>query len=309
LILPHGTPRKAPSDVTTRDAGFILIPVLTVLGLLSLIAMSLAKTTIIDVRTAAYQLREAEVEALADGASRLAIRRIVSDRNAGRTSDQNSANNRPAALPTNGRPVVCRLPGASAVITVQDVGGLIDLNTAPQALFERLFISLELSKETAAKLAAAIIDFRDLDDRPVPGGAETSEYLAAGLAFGPKNAPFSSVNELDQVLGMTPMLLARMRAMVTVHSASRGIDPNAAGGALRGLELANEFIVPSNGRAFQLHVTVITDKQSSFTREVVFEPNLRAPVGFVITNWRRGSGDHITIGNDQPLCLDLARSD
>jgi hypothetical protein len=40
---------------TATDTGFILIPVLVTLGLLALIAMVLAKTTIVDVRTAALQ--------------------------------------------------------------------------------------------------------------------------------------------------------------------------------------------------------------------------------------------------------------
>jgi general secretion pathway protein K len=308
--LPHEKPREvSPNTANSCDAGFILIPVLATLGLLTLIAMVLAKTTIVDVRTAAYQVREAELEALADGAARLAIRRIVSDRTAARSSDQIGTGKKSAALPINGRPVICSLPGATAIITVQDVGGLIDLNTAPQVLFERLLISLDLTKETAAKLAAAIIDFRDLDDSPLPGGAETAEYRAAGIPFGPKNGPFVSVNELDQVLGMTPTLLARLRTMVTVHSASRGVDLSVASGELRGLGLESEFVVPSTGRAFQLQVTAANTQQTSFTRDVVFEPNLRAPAGFVISSWRRNLSRGSSVGTDHPPCSDLARAE
>jgi general secretion pathway protein K len=294
---------------TATDTGFILIPVLVTLGLLALIAMVLAKTTIVDVRTAAFQLREAEAEALADGASRLAIRRVVTDRVAGRSSGSSGGTKPDAALPVDGRAIACRVPGATAVITVQDTGGLIDLNTAPQALFERLLVSADLSPEDAGRLAAAIIDFRDFDDRPVPGGAESAEYRAAGLPFGPKNAPFTSVSELDQVLGMTPATLARIRPLVTVFSSSRGVDLNVASAQMRGLGLQNEFAVPSTGRAFQVRVTATTDGRTSFTREVVFEPSLRSPTGFVITDWRRGTTVEAVAGGDLPSCLDLVRAD
>jgi general secretion pathway protein K len=293
------------------ETGFILIPVLATLGLLSLIAMTLVKTTVVDVRAAAYQLREAEAEALADGATRLAIRRIVADRTAGRRTGQTGGGGE-AAIPVDGRSVACRLPGATAVITAQDAGGLVDLNTAPQALIERLFVGIDLPKDDAARLAAAIADFRDSDDVPLPGGAESAEYRAAGRPFGPKNAPFASVGELDQVLGMTPDLLLRIRGLVTVSSASRGIDLNVAGAQLRGLGLQNEFVVTSGGRAFQLRVAVRTDLGTSFNREATFEPNLRAPAGFAVTDWRRGRADSVLVsqaGSDLGSCRDLARTE
>jgi general secretion pathway protein K len=294
-----------PHASSSTDAGFILIPVLLTLGLLSLIAMALAKTTIVDVRAAAFQLREAEVEALADGVSRLAIRRIIADRAAGRDGRTGGTGN--AAFPVDGRPIACSLPGGTAVIVAQDVGGLVDLNTAPQALLEQVLVSANASKDEAARIAAAIIDFRDFDDVAVLGGAEAAEYRAAGLPFGPKNAPFAAVSELDQVLGMTPALLARIRPLVTVYSSSRGIDVNVASPRLRGLGLPPEFSVPSNGRAFHIRVTVTSSLGASLTREVVFEPNLRAPAGFVTTDWRRGDRDNVVAGEGQNSCLDLAR--
>ena len=286
------------------EAGFILIPVLVTLGLLAVIAMAVAKTTIVDVRTAAYQLRDAEAEALADGASRLVIRRIVADRVAGRGASGNLGN---PAFPVDGRAVACSLPSGVAVIVAQDAGGLIDLNTAPRVLLERVLVSADVGKDEAGRLAAAIVDFRDFDDQPEPGGAETAEYRAAGRPFGPKNAPFASVGELDQVLGLTPAVLARIRPLVTVHSASRGIDVDVASPPLRQLGLPLEFAVPSNGRAFHLRVTAATTFGATFTREVVFEPNLRAPTGFVTNDWRRGERFDVGLGAAPAGCFDLAR--
>jgi general secretion pathway protein K len=289
-------PARAP------DGGFILIPVLVTLGLLSLIAMTLAKSTMTDVRAVAHQLRSAEAEAIADGIARLAVRRIVTDRVAGRDGSSG------AILPTNGRSVACRIPGATMVVTAQDAGGLIDLNTAPQGLLTLMFVSVDVGGDEAARLAAAIIDFRDADDKPVAGGAEMAEYRAAGLPFGPKNAPFASTNELDQVFGLTPEIAARVRTLITVSSSSLGIDTNTANVRLRNVSRQPEFAVPSNGRAFQLRVTAATDQGTSFTRDLVFEPNLRAQTGFVITDWRRGMTDAFDAqaGSDLSSCLDLA---
>ncbi len=296
-----------PSTATAPNGGFILIPVLATLGLLSLIALALSKTTIVDVRMVASQLRLAEAEALADGASRLAIQRIISDRAAGRRVGSNTGDKSDTAFPVDGRSFACGLPAATAVITAQDVGGLVDLNTAPQALFDRLFTGVGLAKEDAASLAAALIDFRDPDDRAVLGGGEAAEYRAAGLPFGPKNAPFSSVNELDQVLGMTPAVMTRIRPLVTVSSMSRGVDLNVASQQLRDLDLPKEFAVATTGRAFMLRVTAVTDLRVSFTREVVFEPNSTAALGFVITDWRSSASIETAAGAELPSCRDLAR--
>lgn len=294
------------TPVHTPEGGFILIPVLVTIGLLSLIAMTLAKSTMTDVRSVAYQQRLAVAEAMADGVARLAVRRIVTDRAAGRDSSSG------AIPPTDGRSVACRMLGATMVITVQDAGGLIDLNTAPQDLIAMMFISVGLARDEAARLAAAIIDFRDSDHTPVSGGAEIAEYRAAGLPFGPKNAPFASITELDQVFGMSAEIVARIRGLVTVSSSSRGIDANVANARLREFSRQTEFAVPSNGRAFQLRVTAATDLGgASFTRDVIFEPNLRAQSGFVITNWRRGFTDAFDAqaGSDLGSCLDLTLPD
>jgi general secretion pathway protein K len=53
----------------------------------------------------------------------------------------------------------------------------------------------------------------------VAGGAEDSDYAAAGLAWGAKDAPFETVTELEQVLGMRPALFRSLAPYVTVHSA------------------------------------------------------------------------------------------
>ena len=68
------------------------------------------------------------------------------------------------------------------------------------------------------------------DDVPSgPHGAESAAYQAAGLGHGPKNAPFETITELDQVLGMTATLLDRLRPLVTVYARQAGIVESPGG--------------------------------------------------------------------------------
>jgi general secretion pathway protein K len=90
-----------------------------------------------------------------------------------------------------------------------------------------LFQALGEPRASADKLAGAVIDWRDPDSLTQPsGGAEDADYLAAGLNWGAKDAPFESVAELEQVLGMRPALYALAAPHLTVFSGQQ--VPNAA---------------------------------------------------------------------------------
>src|SRR4029077_8905250 len=95
-------------------------------------------------------------------------------------------------------------------ISVQDEASKIDLNQAPEALLAVLFESVGIDPDKAQSLADAIADFRDADNLTRPRGAEEAEYRSAGLARGPKNAPFQMTEELQQVLGMTAEIYGRV---------------------------------------------------------------------------------------------------
>jgi general secretion pathway protein K len=84
-------------------------------------------------------------------------------------------------------------------ISVQDEVGRVNLNKAPEALLAALFASVGIDSGKAQSLADAIADYRDSDDLPRVRGAEEAEYRDAGLGWGPKNAPFQTIEELQQV--------------------------------------------------------------------------------------------------------------
>jgi len=80
-----------------------------------------------------------------------------------------------------------------------DQSARLNLNTATLKEIEAL-------PDMTVDLAAAIVDFRDADDAPLPYGAESAFYLGLPRPYRAKNAPFENASELLLVKGMTPAL-------------------------------------------------------------------------------------------------------
>lgn len=126
----------------------------------------------------------------------------------------------------DGQPYTFSFAGAKVTVTVTDVDGKIDLNTATPQILARFLHGEGLAPDKAHDLAAAIADWRDSDNTVRPGGAEAAAYQRAGRTYGPRNGPFVSVEELQLVLGMNAPLYARIAPLVTLWS-GRNI-PDAA---------------------------------------------------------------------------------
>jgi len=126
----------------------------------------------------------------------------------------------------DGRPHAWRYAGAEIAVRIVDENGKVDLNQAELPLLTGLLRTLGLEQMEAARLAAAILDWRDFDSLTQPaGGAEDGDYASAGRAYGAKDAEFESIAELEQVLGFTPALYARIAPHVTVYSGRPQPDP------------------------------------------------------------------------------------
>jgi general secretion pathway protein K len=126
----------------------------------------------------------------------------------------------------DGRPYEFQFDNALLHVEITDESGKIDLNSADDALLQSLFVSVGVDPDRAMMLSAAIQDWRDADDIPLPNGAEIGEYQAAGLPYGPRNAPFQTDSEVQQVLGMNYELYTRIEPAITIYSG--GGQPNAA---------------------------------------------------------------------------------
>ena len=126
--------------------------------------------------------------------------------------------------------------GEELSVTLYNEGSRLDLNTATP---EQLATLIELAQgeegfDEAQRdaLADVIVDWRDADDLTQLNGAEDGDYEAAGLPYGARDEPFQSVDELQQVLGMTRALYQRLAPDLSVDNDTGGIDQQFASAAV-----------------------------------------------------------------------------
>ena len=133
----------------------------------------------------------------------------------------------------DGRPYEFDFDTAHVHVELTDESGKIDLNSADDQMLQGLLMSVGLDQAQATELADAIQDFRDPDDTPRPHGAESDMYKSRGLPYGTRNQPFSTVAEVQQVLGMNYELYRKIEPAITIYS---GVPrPNAAYAPLEAL--------------------------------------------------------------------------
>ena len=157
-------------------------------------------------------------------------------------------------------------------------------------------------------------DFADPDDLRRLNGAEDADYAAAGLPWDAKDAPFAAVEELQQVLGMTPMLYEAVAPALTVHTRQKGIDPKSAPREVllalpgSGAEAVDEhlaaraeapegagptllgaegFTARSRQRVYTVRAEAYLESGAVFVREAVVRLGGGAR-GFTVLAWRQG---------------------
>ncbi len=112
-------------------------------------------------------------------------------------------------------------------VTIRDAGASLNLNRADEEQLRRLLIALRIDAGRATDIAESILDWRDADELHHLHGAEKDDYVRTGAIALPPDAPFSRVDELRYVQGMTPGVLATIRSFVTVVGTGQ-INLNAA---------------------------------------------------------------------------------
>jgi general secretion pathway protein K len=130
----------------------------------------------------------------------------------------------------DGRPYRFGYGDAEIEIAITDDSGKIDINAAGGNgdLLTNLFVTHGVALDQAQALSDAVQDWIDSDDNTRPNGAEIAQYKAAGLPYGPKNAPFDTVSELQQVLGMTYDLYQKIEPAITIYSGRNSPNAGAA---------------------------------------------------------------------------------
>lgn len=190
------------------------------LTLLTIIALTLTLTQRTEIALADNQVESARFRALAEAAvAYTALYYLQSLTPSAQVQEENTA----VWLP-DGQEHPWSFAGQQLILQVFDEAARYDLNQIPQETLRRLLTVLGLEDVEADALAARIIDWRDPDDQRLLNGAEDADYRQAGRPFGAKDAPFETVEELKQVLGMTPEIYALLAPEVSVDGGS--LQPN-----------------------------------------------------------------------------------
>jgi len=114
----------------------------------------------------------------------------------------------------------------------------INVNRADTGLLAALFEAVGVERPAAEEMAACVSDWRDGDDEPLTGGAESGYYRSLTHPYSPHNGEFGSVGELLLVKGITPEIFEKIEPHVTVFGDGK-VNLNSAGGTvLRALGLA-----------------------------------------------------------------------
>ncbi len=245
------------------EEGIALIAVLWTLTLLSIIAIAFSLET----RTSSLIARNMAENAAARAAADAGIQRAILD-----LETSPSSPIEPRKFRTDGTVYAWRFGKTTVHISVQDEVGKVNLNQAPEALLAALFESVGVDSGKAHSLADAIADYRDSDDLPRVRGAEEAEYRDAGLGWGPKNAPFQTIEELQQVLGITTQIYSQVAPALTIYSIGAAINPTMAGERLTRIlrEAGFKYFVGSQGvAAYLIRAEAKSSNGAMFTREAV----------------------------------------
>lgn len=202
---------RRPVAATGRNRGFALLIVLWTLVLIAFIVGNLTSRGRTEIRIASNLVSNAVTQAAADGGVYEAIYNL---------SDPQAD----ARWPLDGGAHELQIGAARVLVRVTDEAGRINPNTASPVLLDALLRVTGSDDETAQRLAQAIA----LWVGSAPGGPQPDEglaqYTAAGLSYGPPGEPLQTLDELRQVLGMTPESYAAIRPHLTLYGPPQ---PNA----------------------------------------------------------------------------------
>jgi general secretion pathway protein K len=195
-----------------RQRGIALVLVLWVLLLLTIITGAFALTARMDRLEANALLSGTQARLSAEAAINLAALALRDPEDETR-------------MLADGRIYELVVDGVAIQISAVDERGKLDINAADEFTLVNLFSGNGMELVDAELLAAAVMDWRDVDELERVNGAEEDAYIAAGLQVGPANRPFMMAEELLQVIGMPYELFRKVEPGITVFSRAGEPDP------------------------------------------------------------------------------------
>lgn len=204
--------------IERRDRGFALVLVLWALLLLSVLASSFLLEARAGKAIANTEVLQLRGRMLADGAINRAILSLLDPRD-------------PLRLPLDGTSREIDFLGERVLLSCESEAGKIDLNAASLQQLRAIFQAQGSPKDDAEFIARQIEIWRS-PVRNSPVESLLAPYIEAGRTYGPRFAPFRSIDELRLVIGMNDALQAAVAPFMTVWSSSGTVDLSVANDAL-----------------------------------------------------------------------------
>lgn len=253
--------------------GFALLLVLWTLVPVSILFLTLSGVARSDSHLT-FNLRDAaKLQAAADGGINTAVFALL--RSAAGTA-----------------PLRLNVGDATVAVRVTSLGGLVNPNNAAPELLRALLIRVGADPAQADRLAAAIVDWRAPGQQTRPGAPRAPAYQAAGLGYGPPGAPFETVDELREVLGMTPALFAALRPNLTLfndHPPDPAIAPSAVRAALG--DIGTPPRPPQAGNIFRISAAALAPDGARIMREAVIRFGPSNNRAWRVLSWETVPGD------------------
>lgn len=215
------------------DRGTALVTVLTMVSIMSALAVVVVDAASMSTRRTFNQTRMEQTHWYLMGAEAFAIGKLSE---LGRLRTQ-------AAIDQNawlGRTFRFPLDDGAMEVTLREGANCFNLNSVAQNIdgigpaanpngmmqFARLLDLIGIRSDRAG-LGAALADWIDADQRPVPGGIEDGAY-ATGAPYRPANTLLADMSELGQVQGFSVEVIARIDEYVCVRptTAPNLLNPN-----------------------------------------------------------------------------------
>jgi general secretion pathway protein K len=106
-------------------------------------------------------------------------------------------------------------------VQAHDLGEKLNINLINETEIQTFFSFLLGDYTKSTQLAQSIMDWRDVDSMPRPSGAERDAYIKAEMLALPTNGPFREIEELQNVMGMTPEIYAVASPYLTTHGSAQ----------------------------------------------------------------------------------------
>ncbi|ODB98855.1 hypothetical protein A3197_15725 [Candidatus Thiodiazotropha endoloripes] len=233
-----------------RQRGLVLVLVLWALVLLLVIVSAVSSSVHTETTLAHHQLDQARLRALADAAFHYGAAR-------GYDPDAETA------WLTDGITYEWQFEGIDMEIRLVKERIRLDLNSATGEQLKSVLEAVDVDAERQSRVVDAILDWRDRDSLHRLNGAEDEHYARAGMSYGAKDAPFTTVDEIGLVLGVSAELRRSLLPYLSVGYSRRGTSASPLSAGFGGSSGAGL------GRGLWVLVKVLSEKQPLYAEALV----------------------------------------